>query len=423
MGFGAFIFAFFYLKSLNSHGPVVPGRLPRAAALGGCAGHRPDRGQRDRADGRAAADQGRPQGRLAERGGRGARPGRGGPWACKIGQLLKLPFLPRRLRLRQRLHRVLAGLHRDRARGPDLGWRSWSCAAGRSEISLVEQPPTFAEAFAVAAVPGRPERLHHLVELPGRRGDPRLGACSTCCTSPAGRVGEDTQMIDGQEAVMPGLAVIAAVTPDNTPHELTPGRSPCPSPCFAVVAVALYLAVQSAGTSGSRRGGSALPARLWRRPTRDAARAAAVRRGPGPWPPAAGAPESHLEPGGHIYATPDAAEPAAEASPADAGAADAGAADAGAADAGAADAGAGETGAGPPDGDSPAPSDARRAASDTSGAGHPGPALAVGGPGPGGGQPGICCGRCSCSPSRGSSSCCWSPPCRPCCWPGATCRP
>ena len=33
-GFGAFVFAFFYLRSLNSHDDVVPGGLQGAAGLG-----------------------------------------------------------------------------------------------------------------------------------------------------------------------------------------------------------------------------------------------------------------------------------------------------------------------------------------------------------------------------------------------------
>ena len=39
LGFGSFIFAFFYLKSLNSHGLWYPAGLRRAAAVGGRAGH------------------------------------------------------------------------------------------------------------------------------------------------------------------------------------------------------------------------------------------------------------------------------------------------------------------------------------------------------------------------------------------------
>jgi hypothetical protein len=153
---------------------------------------------------------------------------------------------------------------------------------------------------------------------------------------------------------MPGLAVVAAVVPDNTPHGYNLTFA-VPVALFVVVAIALYLLFSRPHQRIPARRG-VLPARLMGAPDPDAARAAAVAGGLGV-AAGGGAAESHLEAAGHIYATPDATEPAAEASPADAGAGEAGAADAGAADASVGEAGSGETGAGPPDGDGPAPSD------------------------------------------------------------------
>ena len=112
---------------------------------------------------------------------------------------------------------------------------------------------------------------------------------------------------------MPGLAVVAAVTPDNTPHgyDLT---FAVPVGLFAVVAVALYL--------------------LFSRPHRRIpARAAG------------------LADAGLADAVPVGAGLA------DAGLADASPVDAGPVDASPVDAGPVEAGAGPPDGDGPAPAE------------------------------------------------------------------
>jgi hypothetical protein len=145
---------------------------------------------------------------------------------------------------------------------------------------------------------------------------------------------------------MPGLAVVAAVTPDNTPHGYNLTFA-VPLAVFAVVAVALYLLFSRPHQRIPARRGS-LPARRLGAPDAAAARAAAVAGGLAV-AVGGGAAESHLEPAGHVYATPDAADPAAEA-----GSADAGPVDAGPVDAGPGEAGPGEAGAGPGDGDGPA---------------------------------------------------------------------
>jgi hypothetical protein len=139
---------------------------------------------------------------------------------------------------------------------------------------------------------------------------------------------------------MRGLRVLAAVTPDNTPHgyDLT---FAVPIALFAVVAIALYLRLSRPHRRVPARRG-VLPARELAPPGPDAARAAAVAGGLSV-APGGGAAESHLEAAGHVYG---------------AGTAEGG--DAGAGDAGAGDAGTGagdnaEAGAGPPDGDGPDP--------------------------------------------------------------------
>jgi hypothetical protein len=161
-------------------------------------------------------------------------------------------------------------------------------------------------------------------------------------------------------AVVPGLSAVAAVTPDNTPHGYNLTFA-VPIAVFAVVAVALYLlfsrphqripARPDAGPAGT--GG---PAGRLVAPDPAAARAAAVAGGLAV-AAGGGAAETHLEPGGHVYATPEGAEPApgpGEGAGGEAGAAEAGAAEAGAAGAG----GAGQDAqAGPPDGGGPAPDD------------------------------------------------------------------
>jgi hypothetical protein len=198
---------------------------------------------------------------------------------------------------------------------------------------------------------------------------------------------------------MPGLAVVAAVTPDNTPHGYNLTFA-VPVALFAVVAVALYLLFSRPHHRIPARWG-ALPARRLAAPDADSARAAAVAGGLAV-AVGGGVAESHLEPAGHVYATPDAADPEAEAGPVEAGPVEAGPVDAGPVDAGPVDAGpvdagpvdagpvdagpvdaglvdagpvdagpvgaglavadlvdagAGEAGAGPPDGDGPAPAD------------------------------------------------------------------
>jgi hypothetical protein len=138
---------------------------------------------------------------------------------------------------------------------------------------------------------------------------------------------------------MPGLAVVAAVTPDNTPHGYNLTFA-VPVALFVVVAIALYLLFSRPHQRIPARR-DVLPARRMAVPDADAARAAAVAGGLSV-AAGGGAAESHLEAAGHVYATPPATEPAAEPSPADAGAAEAGG---------------GEAGGGAPDGDGPAPAD------------------------------------------------------------------
>jgi hypothetical protein len=127
---------------------------------------------------------------------------------------------------------------------------------------------------------------------------------------------------------MPGLAVVAAVTPDNTPHgyDLT---FAVPVGLFAVVAVALYLLF----SRPHRR----IPARA--AGLADAGLADAV-------PVGAGLADAGLADAG-----------LADASPVDAGPVDASPVDAGPIDASPVDAGPVEAGAGPPDGDGPAPAE------------------------------------------------------------------
>ena len=193
---------------------------------------------------------------------------------------------------------------------------------------------------------------------------------------------------------MPALAVVAAVTPDNTPHGYNLTFA-VPVALFAVVAVALYLLFSRPHHRIPARWG-ALPARRLAAPDADSARAAAVAGGLAV-AVGGGVAESHLEPAGHVYATPDAADPEAEAGPVEAGPVEAGPVEAGPVEAGPVeagpveaglvdagpvsagpvdtgpveagpveaglavaglvDAGAGEAGAGPPDGDGPAPAD------------------------------------------------------------------
>jgi hypothetical protein len=97
---------------------------------------------------------------------------------------------------------------------------------------------------------------------------------------------------------MRGLRVLAAVTPDNTPHgyDLT---FAVPIALFAVVAIALYLRLSRPHRRVPARRG-VLPARPLARPDPDAARAAAVAGGLSA-AAGGGAAESHLEAAGHVY--------------------------------------------------------------------------------------------------------------------------
>ena len=122
---------------------------------------------------------------------------------------------------------------------------------------------------------------------------------------------------------MPGLAVVAAVTPDNTPHGYNLTFA-VPVALFAVVAVALYLLFS--------RPHQRIPARAAR--LADAALADA------------GLADTGLADTG-----------LADTGLADAGPADTGLADTGLVDAGPVDAGPVAAGAGPPDGDGPAPAE------------------------------------------------------------------
>jgi hypothetical protein len=154
---------------------------------------------------------------------------------------------------------------------------------------------------------------------------------------------------------MPGLAALAAVTPDNTPHGYNLTFA-VPVGLFAVVAVALYLLFSRPHQRIPARRGS-LPAGRLAAPDADAARAAAIAGGLAV-AAGGGSAESHLEPAGHIYGTPDAADPATdgatEPSAGEAAASDAGA---GAGEAAATDASAGVGEAGPPHPDGSAPAD------------------------------------------------------------------
>jgi hypothetical protein len=151
---------------------------------------------------------------------------------------------------------------------------------------------------------------------------------------------------------MPGLAAVAAVTPDNTPHGYNLTFA-VPLVLFAVVAVALYLLFSRPHRRIPARRG-VLPAGRLAAPDADAARAAAVAGGLAV-AAGGGAAESHLEPAGHVYATPDAADaPGAGDDGADQGGAD----EAGPGEAAADEArgeGGGDVEAGPPDGGGPAP--------------------------------------------------------------------
>jgi hypothetical protein len=128
---------------------------------------------------------------------------------------------------------------------------------------------------------------------------------------------------------MPGLAAVAAVTPDNTPHGYNLTFA-VPIAVFAVVAVALYLLFSRPHRRIPARRG-VLPRRRLAAPDPDAARAAAVAGGLAV-AAGGGAAESHLEPAGHVYGAPDAEEVGAEEVGLDAD-------------------------AGPPDGGGPAPAD------------------------------------------------------------------
>ena len=139
---------------------------------------------------------------------------------------------------------------------------------------------------------------------------------------------------------MPGLAAVAAVTPDNTPHGYNLTFA-VPIVVFAVVAVALYLLFSRPHRRIPARSG-VLPGRRLAAPDPDAARAAAVAGGLAV-AAGGGAAESHLEPGGHVYGAMDAAG-ADETTEGEAGQARA-------------DEAGRDADAGPPDGAGPAPAD------------------------------------------------------------------
>jgi hypothetical protein len=107
-------------------------------------------------------------------------------------------------------------------------------------------------------------------------------------------------------AAVPGLAAVAAVTPDNTPHGYNLTFA-VPIVVFAVVAVALYLLFSRPHRRIPARRG-VLPAGRLAAPDPGTARAAAVAGGLAV-AAGGGAAESHLEPHGHVYATPVGAEP------------------------------------------------------------------------------------------------------------------
>ena len=144
---------------------------------------------------------------------------------------------------------------------------------------------------------------------------------------------------------MPGLAAVAAVTPDNTPHGYNLTFA-VPIVVFAVVAVALYLLFSRPHRRIPARSG-VLPGRRLAAPDPDAARAAAVAGGLAV-AAGGGAAESHLEPGGHVYGAMDAAG-ADEAGPDEATEGEAGQARA--------DEAGRDADAGPPDGGAPAQAD------------------------------------------------------------------
>jgi hypothetical protein len=163
---------------------------------------------------------------------------------------------------------------------------------------------------------------------------------------------------------MPGLAAVAAVTPDNTPHGYNLTFA-VPLVLFAVVAVALYLLFSRPHRRIPARRG-VLPAGRLAAPDADAARAAAVAGGLAV-AAGGGAAESHLEPAGHVYATPDAADAGGAGGAGEGEADEAGGDEARADEARADEAGAGQAGrdadagrspeARAPDGSGPAPAD------------------------------------------------------------------
>jgi hypothetical protein len=110
---------------------------------------------------------------------------------------------------------------------------------------------------------------------------------------------------------MPGLAMTAAITPDNTPggYNLT---FAIPLAVFAVVAIALYLMFRRP----HRRvpGRRDLPSTRAAAPDPAAARAASIAGGLGV-AAGGGSAESHLEPAGHTYAAGSGRGPDAEPEP------------------------------------------------------------------------------------------------------------
>jgi hypothetical protein len=112
---------------------------------------------------------------------------------------------------------------------------------------------------------------------------------------------------------MPGLTVLAAISPDNTPHGYNLTFA-IPLAVFAVVAAALYLMFARPHHRIPARQGT--PRARTAAPDPDAARAASVAGGLAV-APGGGSAESHLEPAGPTYAADPGAETPAGPAPDD----------------------------------------------------------------------------------------------------------
>ncbi len=185
-------------------------------------------------------------GGLAARGGRGARARAWPPRACSSGSCSPA-VLPGRLGLRQRVHRVLAGLHRDRAGRAGLAGDPDHALPGHPEIFLVEQPPTYAEAFAVQRFQAALSAFTILWNYLAVVAVVALGAFLPRAL-PGG--GWPEAGGSGARSDTGGY-----VTPDNTPHGYN-WTFAFPLGLFVVVAVAMYL------ISAARTGCPARPLRI-----------------------------------------------------------------------------------------------------------------------------------------------------------------